>query len=59
MMTMQGRMLVSLSQEEFEQENIGPEDERDYATKMSKLRMEFLAKNVQATRVTTQRTERV
>ncbi|KAI0257299.1 hypothetical protein BJV78DRAFT_1277848 [Lactifluus subvellereus] len=38
-----------LSEEEFEQENVDPEDERDYATKMTKLRMEFLAKNAQTT----------
>lgn len=41
--------LVVLSEEEFEQENVDPEDERDYATKMTKLRMEFLAKNAQST----------
>jgi Ino eighty subunit 1 len=41
--------LVILSEEEFEQENVDPGDERDYATKMTKLRMEFLAKNAQAT----------
>jgi Ino eighty subunit 1 len=41
--------LVILSEKEFEQENVDPEDERDYATKMTKLRMEFLAKNAQAT----------
>jgi Ino eighty subunit 1 len=39
--------LAVLSEEEFEQENVDPEDERDYATKMTKLRMEFLAKNAQ------------
>ncbi|KAI0308055.1 hypothetical protein B0F90DRAFT_1679791 [Multifurca ochricompacta] len=39
--------LVPLSEEEFEQENVDPEDERDYAAKMTKLRMEFLARNAQ------------
>ncbi len=37
--------LVPLTDEEFELENVDPEDERDYATKMTKLRVEFLAKN--------------
>jgi hypothetical protein len=41
--------LFPLSEEGFEQENVDPEDERDYATKMTKLRMEFLAKNAQTT----------
>jgi Ino eighty subunit 1 len=39
--------LIPLSGEEFEKENVDPEDERDYATKMTKMRMEFLAKNAQ------------
>jgi Ino eighty subunit 1 len=39
--------LVPLSGEEFEKENIDPEDERNYATKMTKLRIDFLAKNAQ------------
>jgi Ino eighty subunit 1 len=39
--------LVPLSEEEFEKENIDPEDERNYATKMTKLRIDFLAKNAQ------------
>jgi Ino eighty subunit 1 len=39
--------LVPLSEEEFEKENVDPEDERNYATKMTKMRMEFLAKNAQ------------
>jgi Ino eighty subunit 1 len=39
--------LVSLSQEEFEKENIDPEDERNYAAKMTKLRIDFLARNAQ------------
>ncbi|KAI9511748.1 hypothetical protein F5148DRAFT_993396 [Russula earlei] len=39
--------LSPLSEEEFEKENVDPEDERDYATKMTRLRMEFLAKNAQ------------
>ena len=39
--------LTPLSEEEFEKENVDPEDERNYATKMTKLRMEFLAKNAQ------------
>jgi len=39
--------LVPLSDEELKKENVDPEDERNYATKMTKLRMEFLAKNVQ------------
>ncbi|KAH9968716.1 hypothetical protein BC827DRAFT_1165042 [Russula dissimulans] len=39
--------LTPLSEEEFEKENVDPEDERDYATKMTRLRMEFLAKNAQ------------
>ena len=39
--------LTVLSEEEFEKENVDPEDERKYATKMTKLRMEFLAKNAQ------------
>jgi len=39
--------LAPLSEEEFEKENADPEDERDYATKMTRLRMEFLAKNAQ------------
>jgi hypothetical protein len=40
--------LVPLTDEEFELENVDPEDERDYATKMTKLRIEFLAKNARA-----------
>ncbi|KAH9004191.1 hypothetical protein EDB86DRAFT_3072540 [Lactarius hatsudake] len=36
---------VPLTDEEFELENVDPEDERDYAAKMTKLRLEFLAKN--------------
>ncbi|KAI9444957.1 hypothetical protein H4582DRAFT_2180901, partial [Lactarius indigo] len=39
---------VPLTDEEFELENVDPEDERDYATKMTKLRIEFLAKNARA-----------
>jgi len=39
--------LVPLSEEEFEKENIDPEDERNYATKMTKLRIDFLTKNAQ------------
>jgi Ino eighty subunit 1 len=39
--------LTPLSEEEFEKENVDPEDERNYATKMTKMRMEFLAKNAQ------------
>ena len=39
--------LVPLSEEEFEKENTDPEDETDYATKMTKLRFDFLAKNAQ------------
>jgi Ino eighty subunit 1 len=39
--------LAPLSEEEFEKENVDPEDERNYATKMTKLRMDFLAKNAQ------------
>jgi hypothetical protein len=39
--------LVPLSEEEFEKENVDQEDERNYATKMTKLRIEFLAKNAQ------------
>ena len=39
--------LVPLSEEEFEKENIDPEDETNYATKMTKLRFDFLAKNAQ------------
>ncbi|KAI9462310.1 hypothetical protein BJY52DRAFT_1166929 [Lactarius psammicola] len=37
-----------LTDEEFELENVDPEDERDYAAKMTKLRIEFLAKNARA-----------
>ena len=40
--------LVPLTDEEFELENVDPEDERDYAAKMTKLRIEFLAKNARA-----------
>lgn len=40
--------LVPLTDEEFKLENVDPEDERDYATKMTKLRIEFLAKNARA-----------
>lgn len=40
--------LIPLSEEEFENENVDPEDERNYATKMTKLRLDFLAKNAQA-----------
>ena len=39
--------LVPLSEEEFEKENIDPEDERNYAAKMTKLRIDFLARNAQ------------
>jgi hypothetical protein len=39
--------LTPLSEEEFEKENVDPEDERKYATKMTKLRIDFLAKNAQ------------
>jgi Ino eighty subunit 1 len=39
--------LIPLSEEEFEKENVDPEDERNYATKMTKLRIDFLAKNAQ------------
>lgn len=39
--------LVPLSVDEFETENIDPEDERNYAAKMTKLRIDFLAKNAQ------------
>ncbi|KAH9044650.1 hypothetical protein EDB85DRAFT_1910529 [Lactarius pseudohatsudake] len=39
---------VPLTDEEFELENVDPEDERDYAAKMTKLRIEFLAKNARA-----------
>jgi len=39
--------LVPISEEEFEKENLDPEDERAYATKMTKLRIDFLAKNAQ------------
>src|SRR5216684_5165928 len=39
--------LVPLSAEEFEKENVDPEDERNYAAKMTKLRIDFLAKNAQ------------
>jgi Ino eighty subunit 1 len=37
--------LVPLSEEEFEKENVDQEDERNYAAKMTKLRIDFLAKN--------------
>ena len=40
--------LVPLTDEEFELENVDPEDERNYAKKMTKLRIEFLAKNARA-----------
>lgn len=40
--------LVPLTDEGFELENVDPEDERDYAEKMTKLRIEFLAKNARA-----------
>jgi Ino eighty subunit 1 len=40
--------LAPLTDEEFELENVDPEDERDYAKKMTKLRIEFLAKNARA-----------
>jgi hypothetical protein len=39
--------LIPLSEDEFEKENVDPEDERNYATKMTKLRIDFLAKNAQ------------
>lgn len=39
--------LSPLSEEEFEKENVDPEDETSYATKMTKLRLSFLAKNAQ------------
>ncbi|KAI0001778.1 hypothetical protein BJV77DRAFT_1063176 [Russula vinacea] len=39
--------LAPLTEEEFEKENVDPEDERNYATKMTKLRIDFLAKNAQ------------
>ena len=39
--------LIPLTEEEFEKENVDPEDERDYAAKMTKLRLDFLAKNAQ------------
>ena len=39
--------LTPLTEEEFEKENVDPEDERNYAEKMTKLRIEFLAKNAQ------------
>jgi hypothetical protein len=39
--------LVPLSEEEFEKENVDQEDERNYAAKMTKLRIDFLAKNLQ------------
>ena len=39
--------LIPLTEEEFEKENVDPEDERDYAAKMTKLRIDFLAKNAQ------------
>ena len=39
--------LVPLSEEEFEKENVDQEDERNYAAKMTKLRIDFLAKNAQ------------
>lgn len=39
--------LVPLSQEEFDRENTDPEDERNYAAKMTKMRLDFLAKNAQ------------
>ena len=39
--------LVPLSAEEFEKENVDQEDERNYAAKMTKLRIDFLAKNAQ------------
>jgi Ino eighty subunit 1 len=39
--------LVPLSEEQLEKENIDPEDERNYAAKMTKLRIDFLARNAQ------------
>ncbi|KAI0004087.1 hypothetical protein BJV74DRAFT_763948, partial [Russula compacta] len=39
--------LTPLSEEEFEKENVDPEDETSYAAKMTKLRLGFLAKNAQ------------
>jgi len=39
--------LVPLSQDEFEKENMDPEDERNYAVKMTKVRVAFLARNAE------------
>ncbi|KAI0274902.1 hypothetical protein BC834DRAFT_20390 [Gloeopeniophorella convolvens] len=40
--------LVPLTEQEFEQENVDTDDEKEYAAKMTKVRMDFLAKNAQA-----------
>jgi Ino eighty subunit 1 len=39
--------LVPLSAQEFDKENVDPEDETIYAAKMTKWRLDFLAKNAQ------------